>query len=115
MIKKYNKNVFTHDGQSTVNEFGQEIIKSKDELIAVKNLIVYAGYHGDTDGEWDHDFDASEVAATKKIGELFPNATIKWIKDSGLSNNEIKNAFNNGNVFFTWCDSDTKVKKVMGI
>lgn len=45
---------------------------AKEKIIAaVKDLTVYAGYHGDTSGKWDHDFDAAEIAETEKIKVVF--------------------------------------------
>lgn len=115
MIKAYANNIFTHDGQSTVQEFGTEIMKNHKMIASVPKLIVIAGYHGNTQGDWDHDFDSEELAETQKFAKEFDNAKIEWVKGKGMSDAEIKLAFDRGNVFFTWCDSDRKIKSVMGI
>lgn len=114
MIHEYANNVFTHEGQSTVVEFGQEIMDSKAKIAAVQGLVVYAGYHGDTKGNWDHDFDEPEIETTMQIAAEFPNADVRLVKKPGLSEQQIRDAVARGNVFFTWCDSDAKVKAVMG-
>lgn len=115
MIKAYVNNIFTHDGQSTVKEFGAEIMKDQAIIASVPQLMVIAGYHGDMQGNWDHDFDADEMADTQKIAEKFGNAKIEWVKGPGMTDEEIKLAFGRGNVFFTWCDSDKKIRSVMDI
>jgi len=115
MIREYAKNVFTHEGQSTVEDFGKEIMKMASKIGAVTGLTVYVGYHGDQFGNWHHDFDKSEDAEAQKIGDNFPNAKLVWCRKPGLDDIAIKDAFNKGNVFFTWCDSDAKIKSVMGI
>jgi len=115
MIKAYANNIFTHDGQSDVKGFAAEILENQAKIAAVPELIVIAGYHGDTQGDWDHDFDAADIADTKIIAERFRNAKIEWVKGFGMTDEAIKIAFGRGNVFFTWCDSDTKIRSVMGI
>lgn len=115
MIKAYANNIFTHDGQSTVQEFGTEIMDDHAIISAVPELIVIAGYHGNTQGEWDHDFNVDEMAHTKKVSDGFRNATIEWVKGTGMTDEAIKSAFGRGNVFFTWCDSDIKIRRVMGM
>lgn len=114
MIKEYENNVLTHIGQTSVDGFGEEIMDMKATIAAVQNLIVYAGYHGDVYGNWDHDFTESELATTKNIATAFPNAQLILTSNPGLSDEAIKAAVLRGNVFFTWCDSDAKIKTVMG-
>ncbi|MEW6982677.1 hypothetical protein AAD001_08500 [Colwelliaceae bacterium 6471] len=113
MIHEYDNNVFTHEGQCTVDEFRKEIFASKEMIAAVQGLVVYAGYHGDTKGNWDHDFDETEIEKTMQSAAEFPNADVRLIKEPGLSEQQIRDAVARGNVFFTWCDSDAKVKAVM--
>lgn len=113
MIYKYKNNVFTHGGQTSVDGFGIEIMQNKNDIAAVNDLVVYAGYHGDSNGEWVQDFNKEEIAKTQEIANQFSNVELILKFGSGLSEEEIKAAVNNGNVFFTWCDSDRKVKNVM--
>jgi hypothetical protein len=115
MIKAYANNIFTHDGQSTVQEFGKEIMDSYKMIAAVPDLIVIAGYHGNTQGDWDHDFNAEDITETQEIAKKFGNAKVEWIEGHGMTEVDIKLAFERGNVFFTWCDSDKKIRSVMGI
>ena len=107
--------VFTHDGQSTVEDFGQEILAKKDDISAVSDLTVYVGYHGDDKGEFHHDFDKDDDEQTEVIAKIFGNATLEWVRDPGMTDDEIKAAVKSGNVFFTWCDSDSKIKSVFGL
>ena len=113
MIYIYDNNVITHEGQTTVDDFGLEIMAKQDDISAVKDLVVYAGYHGDQAGDWDHDFTSEELVATNNIASAFPNAQLCLVSKPGLSDLEIKKAVAKGNVFFTWCDSDAKIKAVM--
>lgn len=114
MIHRYDNNIFTHEGQTSVEGFGQEIMAMKVDIASVKDLVVYAGYHGDDDGNWHHDFNSEELATTNDIAVAFPNAQLSLVFKPGLSNDEIRAAVKKGNVFFTWCDSDAKIKAVMG-
>lgn len=117
MIKQYANNVFTHEGQSTVVDFGQEINTQpiKGIIEKVNNLKVYTGYHGTTKGDWDHDFNEQENFNTKQLANIFPNATLIWYTKPGMTDEEIRKAYNTGSAFFTWCDSDKKIRKVMEI
>lgn len=114
MIYRYENNVFTHEGQTSVDGFGEEIIAKKAEIASVEDLVVYAGYHGDEAGNWHHDFTSEELVTTNGIAKAFPNIQLVLVQNPGLSDDEIKAAVEKGNVFFTWCDSDAKIKAVMG-
>lgn len=114
MIIKYANNVFTHEGQSTVKDFGDEIMKAKDKLLAAKpELKVYAGYHGDLNGEFHHEFTDDEWKLTEQIAKAFSNVKLIRVKHPGMTEDDIKSAVKAGNVFFTWCDSDKKVYELM--
>ena len=113
-IYRYQGDVFTHVGQTTVVGFGAEIMGAQTALKKPISLAVYVGYHGDAHGTWDHDFDAQEDADTKNIGLLFPNANLIWVRKPGMTDDAIRNAVKAGNVFFTWCDADAKVTTVLG-
>ncbi|MGL1957295.1 MAG: hypothetical protein OCD00_08265 [Colwellia sp.] len=114
MIHKYENNVFTHGGQTSVAGFGEEIMAMQADIAAVEGLVVYAGYHGDLVGDWDHDFTSAELVTTDGIATAFPNIQLVLVQNPGLSDDEIRVAVEKGNVFFTWCDSDAKIKAVMG-
>ncbi|WP_028888891.1 hypothetical protein [Tenacibaculum ovolyticum] len=118
MIIQYANNVFTHDGQSTVVEFGKEINTQpiKGEIEKVDHLKVYTGYHGTApQGNWCRDFDSQEKLVTEQIAKLFPKAKLEWYIKPGMTDQEIRDAYNAGAAFFTWCDSNNKIKSVMGI
>ena len=112
-IRQYKSNVFTNEGQGTVKEFAEKLAKAADTLRKVPNLKVYVGYHGDMNGLWCINFDKTEREDVLKIAQLFPNAELRWLTED-LSAAEIQAAVKAGNVFFTWCDSDARVKAVMG-
>jgi hypothetical protein len=111
MINFLKNNVITHEGQSTVKEFGEEIIAKKQAIAKIPNLKVYTGYHGDDQGDWSRDFDQVEKGVVESIKEKhFPNATLVWCKEEkGFSDEQIRVALAEGSVFFTWCDSHAKV------
>lgn len=113
-IHKYTGEIFTHGGQTTVDGFGIEIATNFGELLKVSKLVVYAGYHGNTSGDWCRDFTHSEVMKTMRIKRHFAHAILRLVKKPGMTDLEIRNAVERGRVFFTWCDSDNKVKAVMG-
>jgi len=116
MIKQYVGNIFTHDGQSTVKGFAKELPPVKSALLSVSpTLTVIYGYHGDDPtGNWIRNFDDAEKKEAAKIAALFKNASLVLRVQPGMNNSEIQNAVAKGNVFFTWCDSDTRVKTAMG-
>jgi hypothetical protein len=114
-IIEYKDHVFTNKGQSTVKEFAVKLAKAADALKAVDGLTVYVGHHGDTSGNWCADFDSHEKGDVTNMAALFPKAELKWLeKSTALTNDKIKEAVAKGKVFFTWCDSDTKVKGAAG-
>ena len=47
------------------------------------------------------------------MATVFPNAKLEWLSKD-LSDEEIRQSVKAGNVFFTWCDSDARVNRVMG-
>ena len=113
-IHKYTGDIFTHGGQTSVSGFGNEIAAKFSDLRKVNKLVVYAGYHGNTSGYWCRDFNHLEVMKTMGIKRQFPHAILRLVKKPGMTDLEIRNAVQRGRVFFTWCDSDNKVKAVMG-
>lgn len=115
MIIQYEGNVFTHGGQTTVKDFGDEVKAASEDLKKVpKPLNVYFGYHGTKpDGEWFKDFDIDEMNMARGIAQMFANVTPKEVTKRGMTDKEITDAVENGKVFFTWCDSNNRVKKAM--
>ncbi|MFM2480124.1 hypothetical protein [Celerinatantimonas sp. YJH-8] len=129
-IKCYENNVFTHDGQSDVANFITEIEQYgelKTALEATENFTVYSGFHGygynDTmgpQGSFKEAFSEAENTqvsnAAKAMEEKYPvkiEVEIISSKDE-LKNLNISELISNGNVFFTWCDSDAYIKGLMG-
>ena len=112
-IIHYQGDVFTHEGQTSVHEFGIEILAARAALAKPISLTVYVGYHGNKNGAWFKNFDATEDAETASIGNVFPNAKLVQVRGPGMSATAIQDAVKAGKVFFTWCDSDTRVNAVM--
>ena len=123
-IKRYKGNVFTNDGQSDVPGFAAKLAAPgvakalKEVLPKDKHLQVYVGYHGaagDTthaQGAFLKKFTDDEMKQVRAMATGFPDALLV---ECGVevSDQEIKDAVARGNVFFTWCDSDARVKRVM--
>lgn len=112
-VKQYQNNVFTNQGQSDVKGFADKLAKAADALKSVTGLDVYVGYHADIDGQWCINFDSAEKGDVVNMAQSFPNANLIWL-NAALPDSDIKKAVAKGNVLFTWCDSDTKVKSLMG-
>jgi hypothetical protein len=112
-VLEYKSNVFTNQGQGTVKEFEEKLKKVADTLRKIPDLKVYVGYHADPNGLWCVNFDTAEQGDVLQMAALFPKAKLTWLSKD-LSDDEIRNAVKAGNVFFTWCDSDKRVKAVMG-
>ncbi|TDN58899.1 hypothetical protein [Paraburkholderia sp. BL10I2N1] len=114
-IVRYAKNVFTNDGQSTVDEFKPKLDKVKSDIQGAGAITVYYGFHGDPNGEFDRAFDAAELQKSKSIANDYPDANM--VQVSGPADPQIDYATHNkdGQVLFTWCDSDKyiKTKKLM--
>ncbi|MDW7662473.1 hypothetical protein [Halomonas sp.] len=113
-IAQYENNIFTNKGQSTVEEFSNKLMPASRALKAVEKLTVYVGYHGDITGDWCRDFNSSEKRDVIDLANNFPDAEIVWIDGGNMDESDIKKAVRQGSAFFTWCDSDARVKKVMG-
>jgi hypothetical protein len=113
MIHQYNNKVFTYEGQCTVSAFFYEIMAWKEKMSDINSLVVYAGYHGDENGEFHHEFDVDEIDTMRSTVSAFPNAQIHWVTSQGLSDEEIKIAYKKGSVFFIWCDSNNKIKSTL--
>lgn len=115
MVKQYVGNIFTHAGQSTVKGFAKELTPVASALGSVPKLEVIYGYHGDDPtGDWIRNFTPDERKIAEKIAAKFKNASLVLRVQPGMNSAEIQNAVAKGNVFFTWCDSDNRVKKAMG-
>ncbi|CAM2157210.1 conserved protein of unknown function [Pararobbsia alpina] len=109
-IVRYAKNVFTNDGQSDVDGFVPKLMKVQEYINKAGPITVYYGFHGDTEGKLFKEFDAEELRKSKEIGNAFPNANM--VQVAGPDDKKIEYAKHNeeGQVLFTWCDSDTYIK-----
>jgi hypothetical protein len=112
-IIQYANYVFTNDGQSDVPGFEAKLIPAAGAIRAAGILDVYVGYHGDGTGRFDRRFAGWEMTAVRFMRLSFSDARLIRL-DAEMSSFDIHNAVNAGRVFFTWCDSDTRVRAVMG-
>lgn len=113
-IKQYANNVFTNDGQTNVLGILPKLVAAKTALNAVAGLKVYVGYHGNENGRFSHPFNDAEMAQVEKMQELmFPLSKLMPLSQE-MSADAIRAAVTEGNVFFTWCDSNTYVTSLMG-
>jgi hypothetical protein len=113
MIKRYQNNVFTNDGTCSVEKFSEKLEKAAEDLKLVRGLVVYTGFHGNSDGNFDKVFNNDEINSAGNIRIKFYNAVDTKILADVLPDVQIVEAVEKGSVIFTWCNSDTKVRKVM--
>ena len=124
-IKRYANNVFTNDGQSDVSGFAAKL--TQDVRAALNSagsleqpLQVYAGYHGTAAdamqpaGNFLKAFDQQEMEQVAQMATQFINIQLCEIQEN-MSDQAIQDAVARGNVFFTWCDSNARVKRLMGV
>jgi hypothetical protein len=109
----YGHTILTNDGQSDVWGFAGKLRRAKAFIQGIEDLDVYVGYHGDGQGEFSHAFNRQELLAVAGMAEDFPKAHLNVVA-TGMRNYAILAAAMNGDVLFTWCDSDTKIKAVLG-
>ncbi|WCM54090.1 hypothetical protein OH720_14135 [Pseudomonas sp. WJP1] len=109
-IVRYEKNVFTNDGQTDVDGFTPKLEKVKELIKNAGAITVYYGFHGNTDGEFDRKFDAEELQKSLGIARAFPGATMVQVDGPDDSKIAYDKHNENGQVLFTWCDSDTYIK-----
>jgi hypothetical protein len=110
-IVRYEKNVFTNDGQTDVPGFKPKLDNVKSDILGAGPITVYYGFHGtDPDGEFDHAFSDEDLQNTMAMATEYPNATL--VQVSGPTDPQIDYARHNreGQVLFTWCDSDRYIK-----
>jgi hypothetical protein len=111
-IIQYANKVFTNAGQSTVADFEAKLVPAAGAIRAAGALEVYVGYHGDTSGNFDRLFSAAEMTGVRTMRLSFSDAQLIEL-NAEMSGAAIDAAVRAGRVFFTWCDSDTRVRAVM--
>lgn len=105
------ENIFTHAGQSDVNDFIKEIRGAINYIKRLKKITVYVGVHGNSEGKFLKNFTDDEMRDTRKMVEDLSNVALRELRDGILTKESMKTACDNGSVFFTWCDSDKTLKK----
>ena len=109
-IVPYDKNVFTNVGQSDVDGFMPKLEKVKELIKEAGEITVYYGFHGNTKGEFDRKFDADELQKSLRVAQLFPGATMVQVDGPDDPKINYKKHNEEGQVLFTWCDSDKYIK-----
>ena len=69
----------------------------------VKDLVVFAGYHGDATGYFSGAFTADELKKVEEFLPAFTNVISLQKPTSGLSDDEMRKQIKDHNVFFMWC------------
>ena len=109
-IVRYKKNVFTNDVQTDVDGFMPKLEKVKELIKDAGAITVYYGFHGNTEGEFDRKFEADELQKSLGISRSFPGATMVQVDGPDDPKIDYVKHNENGQVLFTWCDSDTYIK-----
>jgi hypothetical protein len=109
-IVRYAKNVFTNDGQTDVDGFTPKLKKVKEYIKEAGPITVYYGFHGNAEGEFDRKFDADELQKSLGIAQSFPDATMVEVIGPDDPKIDYDKHNKEGQVLFTWCDSDTYIK-----
>ena len=109
-IIKYERGVFTNDGQSTVDEFAGKLKKVADDIKQAGAITVYYGFHGDENGNLHEVFSDQELEQSLLISKAFPD--VKMVKVLAPDDKNIDYNKHNieGKALFTWCDSDTYIR-----
>ena len=110
-IIEYANGVFTNDGQSTVVDFANKLIKVADDIKKAGAITVYYGFHGDENGYLLKVFSDEELKQSLKISEEFPD--VKMVKVLAPDDTNIDYQKHNieGKALFTWCDSEKYIRK----
>lgn len=113
--------VITKTGQGDVGGFMDDLLADAELLKILQSIhyrkwTVVVGYHGDENGNWDRAFDEDEMKNARLMGQRFNNVALHetHTMTKGLSDLEITNFAKDGNVFFTWCDANRRVKALLG-
>jgi hypothetical protein len=109
--------VITKSGSDSVSTTGASILGNNGlngmlRSASHRRWHVYAGYHGDGIGRFHEAFDVNEMAVVNKIAAIYQNILLKHIPVE-MTDDEIVAAAKASNVFFTWCDSNTRVSHVL--
>ncbi|MGP2485618.1 hypothetical protein ACTUTK_00305 [Pantoea ananatis] len=109
-IIEYANGVFTNDGQSTVVDFANKLIKVADDIKKAGAITVYYGFHGDKNGYLLKVFSDEELKQSLKISEEFPD--VKMVKVLAPDDTNIDYQKHNieGKALFTWCDSEKYIR-----
>src|SRR5215475_7373485 len=113
MIRQYQNNVFTNQGDCTVEEFDDKLAKAEDDLNLIEGLVVYVGFHGDGNGNWGKGFNGAEKRLVVGMTAGYKHRPkLEWL-EALLTDEQIVAVVRKGKVLFSWCNSDTKVPSVM--
>ncbi|MGL4032740.1 hypothetical protein ACR3LQ_00395 [Kosakonia cowanii] len=110
-IIQYPLDIFTNDGQSTVDEFAEKLAKVAYDIKQAGAITVYYGFHGDENGNLYKVFSDKELEQSLNISKEFPD--VKMVKVHGPDDKNIDYNKHNteGKALFTWCDSDKYIRR----
>lgn len=117
-IKKYDdllgsgNTTLTNDSTSDVDGIAKDIFSEYQMVYGVKDLVVFAGYHGDATGHFAGAFTADELKKVDQFVPVFTNVISLQKPTSGLSDDEMRQQIKDHNVFFTWCFSDRRISSL---
>lgn len=117
-IKKYDdllgsgNTTLTNDSTSDVDGIAKDIFSEYQMVSGVKDLVVFAGYHGDATGHFAGAFTPDELQKVDQFVTAFKNVISLQKPTSGLSDDEMRQQIKDHNVFFTWCFSDRRISSL---
>ena len=134
MLCLYPRRIITNNSKSPTAVVAMQIRAAQQTLLAIPDLIVVTGYHGDAVGNLDVPFNIVDMSLMFDFATTFPNAYLMIFNaefdptgvppnlahrtevsnDPFCGQNHIFDYFQRGCVFFTWCNSDTRVRAVLG-
>lgn len=110
-IIKYALGVFTNDGQSTVEGFAEKLKKVADDIKQAGAITVCYGFHGDVNGDLYEVFSDKELEQSLNISKAFPDVKMVKVLAPDDKNIDYKKHNIEGKALFTWCDSETYIRK----
>ncbi|MBQ4838037.1 MULTISPECIES: hypothetical protein [Pseudoalteromonas] len=125
-FKFYSGGIVTNTGTGDVNDFYTALKKHEATINTLatsqKPLKIYVGYHGSAGdassakGGYSHPFTDVEMQQVEKIADLFQDRVRLIVsQNSPFSDAVVEAAIDEGNAFFTWCYSDSRIRQFFRI
>lgn len=103
------KTTLTNDSTSDVTGIGKAILSQKTMIGGVPDLVVIAGYHGDSSGNFSGAFTTKERQEVDDLAKNFSNVKTLLKPSAGLDDDAMRKWIKAENIFFTWCYSDKRI------